>query len=96
MAALQSVDSPAEAVALANSVELGLAGAVFTRDLDLAMRCAEDLEAGLVKVNGPTSGVDFHAPFGGTKASSLGPREQGLAARNFYTESRTVLVSRGT
>jgi aldehyde dehydrogenase (NAD+) len=47
----------------------------------------------MVKVNGATAGVDFHAPFGGMKASSFGPREQGLAAREFFTQSRTVLVS---
>ena len=40
----------------------------------------------------PTSGVDFHAPFGGAKQSSYGPREQGLAARDFYTETRTVTI----
>jgi acyl-CoA reductase-like NAD-dependent aldehyde dehydrogenase len=46
----------------------------------------------MVKVNAPTSGVDFHAPFGGAKQSSYGPREQGLAARDFYTETRTVTI----
>jgi aldehyde dehydrogenase (NAD+) len=47
----------------------------------------------MIKVNAPTSGVDFYAPFGGAKESSYGPREQGLAARQFYTESRTVLLN---
>ena len=53
---------------------------------------ANFLDAGMVRVNAPTSGVDFHAPFGGAKESSYGPREQGMAARDFYTESRTVLI----
>ena len=47
----------------------------------------------MIRVNAPTSGVDFNAPFGGAKESSYGPREQGQAARAFYTESRTVLIS---
>ena len=46
----------------------------------------------MIRVNAPTSGVDFQAPFGGAKGSSYGPREQGMAARAFYTESRTVLI----
>jgi alpha-ketoglutaric semialdehyde dehydrogenase len=46
----------------------------------------------MIRVNAPTSGVDFYAPFGGAKESSYGPREQGLAARAFYTESQTVLI----
>jgi aldehyde dehydrogenase (NAD+) len=43
-------------------------------------------------VNAPTTGVDFHVPFGGEKASGYGPREQGRAARDFYTHTRTMLV----
>jgi aldehyde dehydrogenase (NAD+) len=46
-----------------------------------------------VRVNGDTTGVDPHAPFGGVKASSSGSREQGSAAREFYTEIRTVQVA---
>jgi aldehyde dehydrogenase (NAD+) len=46
----------------------------------------------MIRVNAPTSGVDFQAPFGGAKDSSYGPREQGMAARAFYTESRTILL----
>ena len=48
---------------------------------------------GLVRVNLPTSGVDLHAPFGGEKASGLGPREQGKAAREFYTSWRTISIA---
>jgi alpha-ketoglutaric semialdehyde dehydrogenase len=66
---------------------------VFTRDLDAALAAAERLDTGLVKVNAPTSGVDFWAPFGGEKDSSFGPREQGKAARDFYTSSRTVSIA---
>ena len=82
-----------EAVAIANDVSYGLSAAVFTTDLDGALAVSGRLEAGMVKVNAPTSGVDFYAPFGGVKGSSYGPREQGKAARDFYTWSQTVTVS---
>ena len=49
----------------------------------------------MVKVNAPTSGVDFHAPFGGTKDSSYGPREQGPAARELFSETVTVTIASG-
>ena len=71
----------------------GFRRAVFTTDLDRALAVSGRLEAGMVKVNGPTSGVDFYAPFGGVKGSSYGPREQGKAARDFYTWSQTITVS---
>jgi aldehyde dehydrogenase (NAD+) len=54
------------------------------------MHYARQIEVGLVRINGDTTGVDPHAPFGGVKGSSLGSREQGPAAREFYTESRTI------
>jgi acyl-CoA reductase-like NAD-dependent aldehyde dehydrogenase len=82
-----------EAVAMANGVRQGLAAAVLTSDLDLALRLTPRLQAGLVKVNAATSGVDYFAPFGGIKASSLGPREQGKAAREFYTWAQTVSIT---
>jgi acyl-CoA reductase-like NAD-dependent aldehyde dehydrogenase len=81
-----------EAVAVANGVRYGLVGAVFTRDLDRALSVAARLDTGLVRVNAPTSGVDFHSPFGGEKDSSFGPREQGKAAREFYTSTRTITI----
>lgn len=93
VAALLRTASVDDAVRIANDVRYGLASAVFTDDLRTALAMADRLEAGLVRVNAATSGVDYHVPFGGTKASSSGPREQGLAARDFYTESRTVLIT---
>ena len=65
---------------------------VETGDLGRSLRLTRQLAAGMIRVNAPTSGVDFQAPFGGSKESSYGPREQGMAARSFYTESRTVLI----
>ena len=92
VAALIRTGSADSAVAIANEVRYGLVASVFTNDLAQALRLTRRIEAGMVRVNAPTSGVDFNAPFGGSKESSYGPREQGQAARAFYTESRTVLI----
>ena len=92
VAALIRADTADEAVSIANGVRYGLVAAVFTSDLANSLRLTRRLDAGMIRVNAPTSGVDFQAPFGGAKESSYGPREQGLAARSFYTESRTVLI----
>jgi aldehyde dehydrogenase (NAD+) len=74
-------------------VRYGLAAAVYTSNLAAAMDMVNRLEAGLVKVNAPTSGVDFYLPFGGEKDSSLGPREQGKAAQELYTSVHTVAMA---
>jgi acyl-CoA reductase-like NAD-dependent aldehyde dehydrogenase len=84
--------SAAEAVAISNAVPFGLVTSVFTRDLDAALTVVEGLETGMIRINMPTSGVDFHAPFGGEKGSSFGPREQGKAAREFYTSTHTITI----
>ncbi len=81
-----------EAVAIANATRFGLAGSVFGTDIDRAAALAARLDAGLQRVNAPTTGVDFYAPFGGEKASGYGPREQGRAARDFYTKTRTMFI----
>ncbi|MEX0907864.1 MAG: aldehyde dehydrogenase family protein, partial [Gemmatimonadota bacterium] len=82
-----------EAIELANSTRYGLSASLFTRDIRAALTYINRIEAGLVRVNGDTTGVDPHAPFGGMKASSSGSREQGSAARDFYTEYRTVQIN---
>ncbi|WP_035804766.1 aldehyde dehydrogenase family protein [Kitasatospora mediocidica] len=79
-----------EAIALANSTRHTLATSVHTRSLDTALAVADRLDAGMIRVNAPSSGVDFHLPFGGAKAASYGAREQGQAALDFYTAGRTV------
>lgn len=81
------------AIDLANNTPFGLSASLFTRDLRSALTYVRRIEAGLVRVNGDTTGVDPHAPFGGTKGSSSGSREQGPAAREFYTEIKTVQVN---
>jgi aldehyde dehydrogenase (NAD+) len=93
IATLRAVRTFQEALAVANDVPQGLVAGVYTRDLTAALAAADALEAGLVKVNAPTTGVDFHLPFGGEKASSVGGREQGKAAQDFYTSIRTVTVT---
>jgi aldehyde dehydrogenase (NAD+) len=92
VAALLRVPSAEAAVEIANGVRYGLVASVFTQNLTRALMMTDQLDAGMIRVNAPTSGVDFQAPFGGAKQSSYGPREQGLAARDFYTETRTVTI----
>jgi acyl-CoA reductase-like NAD-dependent aldehyde dehydrogenase len=81
-----------EAIALANRTRYGLSASLFTRDLRSVLEYVQRIETGLVRVNGDTTGVDPHAPFGGMKGSSSGTREQGPAAREFYTEIKTVQI----
>ena len=85
-------ESAEQAVEISNSVAFGLVTSVFTKDLDSALTVVDGLETGMIRVNMPTSGVDFHAPFGGEKQSSFGPREQGKAARELYTTTHTITV----
>jgi aldehyde dehydrogenase (NAD+) len=82
-----------EAIAVANNARYGLSASLFTRDIRSALRYIDRIEVGLVRVNGDTTGVDPHAPFGGMKGSSSGSREQGPAAREFYTEIKTVQIN---
>ncbi len=79
-----------EALRRANAVEFGLSAAIFTSNLGSARKFTENIEAGIIRVNGQTAGVDVHVPFGGIKGSGFGPHEQGRAARDFYTETVTV------
>ena len=79
-----------EALAVANDTPYGLSAGVCTTSLAHAQRFKRELRAGMVMVNLPTAGVDFHVPFGGRGASSLGPREQGTHAREFFTVVKTA------
>jgi alpha-ketoglutaric semialdehyde dehydrogenase len=88
-----TADDLDHAIALANDTQYGLSATLFTRDLRAALRYINRIHVGLVRVNGDTTGVDPHAPFGGMKGSSSGSREQGPAAREFYTEIKTVQVN---
>ncbi len=84
--------SAEQAVEISNGVPFGLVTSVFTKDLDAALTVVDGLETGMIRINMPTSGVDFHAPFGGEKQSSFGPREQGKAARELYTTTHTITI----
>ncbi len=79
-----------EAIERANDVRFGLSAAVFTTSLEIATRCVNEFQAGLVHVNSQTAGADVHVPFGGVKESGFGPHEQGRSAMQFYTEEVTV------
>jgi acyl-CoA reductase-like NAD-dependent aldehyde dehydrogenase len=79
-----------EAIERSNSTRFGLSASIFTRDAAAIQRFAREVQAGIVRVNAATAGGEPHVPFGGTKASGYGPREQGRAAIDFYTETVTV------
>lgn len=79
-----------EALAIANDTPFGLSAGICTTSLKHATHFRRNSEAGMVMVNLPTAGVDFHVPFGGRKGSSYGPREQGSYAREFFTTVKTA------
>lgn len=79
-----------EALAVANDTPFGLSAGIATTSLKYATHFKRNSEAGMVMVNLPTAGVDFHVPFGGRKASSFGPREQGKYAAEFFTVVKTA------
>ena len=81
-----------EALALANDTPFGLAAGIATTSLKHATHFKRHAQAGMVMVNLPTAGVDYHVPFGGRKASSYGPREQGRYAAEFYTTVKTAYL----
>ena len=82
-----------EALAIANDTEFGLAAGVCTSSLKYASHFKRNSEAGMVMVNLPTAGVDYHVPFGGRKGSSYGPREQGRYAAEFFTTVKTAYIA---
>lgn len=88
-------DTADEAVVIANDNDYGLAAAVFTQDLEYALRIARQLVASSIRVNGPTPGVPFNAPFGPWKMSGVGLPEQGKTAQHFFTRERTVSIGIG-
>src|SRR6187200_1055707 len=79
-----------EALAIANDTSFGLVSGICTTSLKHATHFKRNAEAGMVMVNLPTAGVDYHVPFGGRKGSSYGPREQGRYAAEFYTTVKTA------
>lgn len=90
VAAVIRVKDYDEALAVANDTNFGLSSGIATTSLKHATHFKRNSEAGMVMVNLPTAGVDFHVPFGGRKGSSYGPREQGRYAAEFYTTVKTA------
>lgn len=83
-----------DAIKIANQTSYGLSAGIFTSNLNLAMEFANNINAGIVKINGETAGVEPQVPFGGMKESSSGAREQGKAAVEFFTHTKTVYIER--
>ena len=79
-----------EALGVANAGEFGLSAGIMTSSLKHARHFARNVRAGMVMTNLPTAGVDYHVPFGGSRKSSYGAREQGFAAIEFYTQIKTT------
>lgn len=87
------VASYEEALATANATPFGLCAGICTTSLKHARHFQRNADVGMVMVNLPTAGVDYHVPFGGRKSSSYGPKEQGPSAREFFTLGKTAYVS---
>ncbi|KYD31181.1 alpha-ketoglutaric semialdehyde dehydrogenase GucD [Geobacillus sp. FSL W8-0032] len=90
--ALIKVETFEEALALANDTPFGLSASIFTQNIGKMLTFIQDIEAGLVRINEESAGVELQAPFGGMKQSSSHSREQGRAAIEFFTAIKTVFV----
>ena len=90
--AVTSARDTAHAFELANDSVFGLSAGVFTSDLTNALTAIEVLDVGVLHVNSETAGADPHVPFGGSKESGYGPKEQGRASREFFTQTTTVYL----
>ncbi|MEM7260069.1 MAG: aldehyde dehydrogenase family protein [Pseudomonadota bacterium] len=85
-----------EALAVVNDTAFGLTSGIVTQSLSRATHFRRSAQTGVVTVNLPTAGTDYHVPFGGRGESSYGPREQGKAAAEFYTTVKTAYISAGS
>ncbi|GGG22810.1 alpha-ketoglutaric semialdehyde dehydrogenase GucD [Paenibacillus abyssi] len=90
--ALIAVEHIEQAIAVANDSEYGLSASIYTKDIGNVLSFVQEMEAGLVRVNAETAGVELQAPFGGMKQSSSHSREQGQAAIEFFTSIKTVFI----
>lgn len=90
VASVIPADNYEHALALANDTQFGLSSGIVTTSLKYATHFKRHAQAGMVMVNVPTAGVDYHAPFGGSKGSSYGAREQGTYAAEFFTTVKTA------
>jgi len=81
-----------DSIRIANNVPFGLSASIQTTNVSRVFEYLQKIEAGLLTVNLPSAGVEYQLPFGGTKDSSFGPKEQGPAALEFYTDYKTVYL----
>ena len=86
------VETPEEAIEVANNVEYGLTSSVYSNDVNRVFRFLDKIETGITHVNSPTMGGEAQLPFGGVKATGIGHREMGKTAIEFYTELKTVYI----
>jgi alpha-ketoglutaric semialdehyde dehydrogenase len=89
---IMRVKSFDEAMMVANDTEYGLSSSIFSNDANDIYRFIDEIETGMTHINSPTTGGEAHIPFGGIKATGVGPREQGSTALDFYTELKVVYV----
>ncbi|WP_370223291.1 aldehyde dehydrogenase family protein, partial [Cytobacillus sp.] len=90
--AVMEVNSYDEAIELANDTDFGLSSAIFTNDLQKAFDFVRKIETGVTHVNIPSNHYENQLPFGGKKTSSIGPREQGSTALDFWLDTKTVYI----
>ncbi|RKJ60079.1 aldehyde dehydrogenase family protein, partial [Butyricicoccus sp. 1XD8-22] len=90
--ALMKVSSMEEAITLANDSDFGLSASIFTTNIQKMLEFIREMDAGLIRINSESAGVELQAPFGGMKQSSSHSREQGRAAIEFFTSIKTVFV----
>jgi acyl-CoA reductase-like NAD-dependent aldehyde dehydrogenase len=95
IASVQCVCDYEEALHVANDTEYGLSGGIITTDVKRQRHFRDHAKVGMVQINLPTAGMDFHAPFTGKKGSSYGPPEKGGYAREFFTAAKVVHEGRG-
>lgn len=95
VASIIRADDYEHALSLANDTDFGLSAGICTQSLRHARDFQQNAQAGMVMVNLPTAGVDFHVPFGGSKSSSYGTREQGTSAIEFFTTTKTAYTDAG-
>ncbi len=95
IAAVVKVEDLDEAIHSANHCEYKLSSGIATTNLKSAERFRKASQAGMVMVNAPTAGLEYHVPLGGRSPSGYGPRESGSAAAEFFTESKTSYINHG-
>ncbi len=86
------VENFEEAMAAANASEFGLTSSIYTRDMARMFRYIDEIETGMTHVNSPILGGEAQLPFGGSKSTGVGPREQGTEVFDFYTETKIVYI----